>query len=73
MIPPTPTPLPMGVSPITPPDVSLWNSAPDAIQFWNMIGAYDITIAFQGLIIAGMVFSIFMVVLRLMNRLTSDA
>jgi hypothetical protein len=67
---PTPTPLPdYSTAPIEI-DISLWDSAPTAVQFWNTLP--EATVAFQGIIILFLAMAIIMMLIGIGNRITTD-
>lgn len=69
---PTPTPLPAAVSPITMPDISLWDSAPTAISFWNHATFAIAVTALQGIIIIGLALAIIAMLQNIINEITTD-
>jgi len=72
MIPPTPTPFipdPNAVI-INMPNISLWDSAPLAVGFWNSFPTA--TTLFQALIIIGIASVFVTAFIRIANRVASD-
>jgi hypothetical protein len=53
MIPLTPTPIPPGIVPYTPPSFSLWGFTDGALQIWNTLSG--IAVFMQALILVGIV------------------
>ena len=70
-MPPTPTPLPNVTTAPIMVDISLWDSAPTAVGVWNMAPDF-VTITFQSLIILFLVLAVVMLVVKVVNRLTTD-
>jgi hypothetical protein len=67
MIPMTPTPLPPGIEPLSMPDVSLWDSAPIAIQMWNNPSVSAAVLALQAIIVLGLVLAIGWMIMNAIN------
>ena len=69
LLPPTPTPLPPVTAAPIEVDISLWQSAPYAIQAWNTVPAAFTTI-FQVLIILMIVGTLTILAINIMNKVT---
>ena len=73
MIPPTPTPYvpDPGVQIIEIPDMSLWDSAPSAVGFWNRVP--EATTLFQALLIIGIATAFVYIFIGIANQVASDS
>jgi hypothetical protein len=69
---PTPTPFPDTAAPLDMPEISLWDHTDTAIQFWNANSMNDITTAFQGIILLGVIIFIMMALYQRANRTTEN-
>ncbi|MEO1440945.1 MAG: hypothetical protein AAFV33_11110 [Chloroflexota bacterium] len=71
-LPPTPTPYipPPDVEIVNMPELSLWDSAPMAVGFWNEMQPH--VILFQALVIIFLVGMLIMMITRIINRETME-